>query len=75
MRKAIPALRAEGEAPTKAEDDADFKRRWIAFGMSLKAKADGYGIDWRGRSFEKYIAEVSFAETWHETKEEECARM
>lgn len=75
--KTMPASRgsADGGAPSKTQDDKDFLARWIAFGMSLKGRADGYGIEWRGTSFEKYMAEVSFTETWHETKEKECARM
>jgi len=53
----------------KREDDAEFKRRWIAFGMALKAQADGYNIDWRGKSFEKWMSEITFAQVWAESQE------
>lgn len=64
MRRELPDLRSDGEAPTKSQDDAEFKRRWIAFGMSLKGKADGLNIGWRTRSFEEWIAAIGFAEEW-----------
>lgn len=63
MRNTVPA--SPGPAgQDKKKDDADFLSRWIAYGKSLKAKGDGYGIDWRGHSFEQYGAAISFAETW-----------
>jgi len=60
----IPVLLAglalvEVYAVTKAEDDRDFKARWIPFGMRLKARADALGIDWRGLDLENYIAVIS----------------
>lgn len=59
---------------TKQEDDNEFKRRWIAFGMSLKAKADGYGVEWRGKSLEVWMNEITFAEVFAAGKEEKCAK-
>jgi len=53
-----------GDAVTKAEDDRDFKARWIPFGMRLKARADALGIDWRGLDLENYIAVIQAAEKW-----------
>jgi hypothetical protein len=60
------------EAPTKTADDSEFKRRWIAFGMGIKGKADGYGIDWRTMSMEAWFKMITDVEKWHHT-EEKCA--
>lgn len=49
---------------TKAEDDKDFMARWIPYGKRLKAKGDGFGIDWRKMTFEQYEAAIAFAEEW-----------
>jgi len=66
---------AVGEAPTKAQDDKEFLSRWIAYGKSLKAEADGFGIDWRSTSFEKWEGAITFAKVWAESQEEECETM
>jgi hypothetical protein len=55
---------------TKQQDDKEFKARWMAYGMSLKTRGDALGIEWRGKSFEKYEAEVSFYEEWARPKGE-----
>lgn len=47
----------------KKEDDAAFKARWIPYGMALKARGDALGVEWRGKSMEKYEAEICFYET------------
>lgn len=59
----------------KREDDAEFKHRWIAFGMALKNKADGYGVEWRGKSLEVWMNEITFAEVWAKGQEEQCETM
>lgn len=58
---------------TKQEDDKAFKAQWIPFGMWLKAKADSYGIDWRGKNLQTWMHEITDAETWHQT-EDQCVR-
>jgi len=58
---------------TKREDDKEFLARWIAFGMALKNKADGYGVEWRGKPLETWMHEITDAEVWHQT-EEQCTR-
>lgn len=70
--KMIPASRgsADGETPSKAQDDSDFKARWIPFGMALKKKADGYGIDWRSMSMENFFKTLTTIEGWHQ--EDQC---
>lgn len=76
MRKnSVPVASLPGaDAPSRTRDNKDFMARWIPYGMALKAKADGYGIEWRNKSFEQLMSEIVFAETWHES-EDQCARM
>lgn len=66
MRKnAVPVREAlTGASPTKAEDDSDFKARWIPLGMHLKKRGDALGINWREQSFEEYMAAIFTAEKW-----------
>lgn len=54
---------------TRQDPGQDFKARWIAFGMMIKNRADGYGVDWRGKTFEKWLSEITFAEVFAEHKE------
>lgn len=65
------AVAPAGAARLKSEDDREFKARWIKFGMALKGRADGYGIDWRTMSFEKLINAVGFADDFAEYNEGE----
>lgn len=51
----------------KREDDKAFRARWIAFGMMLKGKADGYGLKWQGKDFQTWMHEITDAEVWHQT--------
>ena len=59
----LPAV-AGADAPSKTQDEKDFLARWIPYGKSLKNRAEAYGIDWRGLSFEQYIAAIGAAEKW-----------
>jgi hypothetical protein len=50
---------------TKAELEmarAEFKGRWIAYGMHLFNRAEALGVDWRNMSLEKLPAAIDFAE-------------
>lgn len=68
MRKNVPA--SPGAPRLKSQDDAEFLHRWIAFGKALKAKADGYGIDWARMSFEEWQSAITFAEEWSKGPQE-----
>lgn len=75
-RNSVPVASLPGaDAPSRTKDNKEFMARWIPFGMALKAKADGYGVEWRGKALEKWMAEINFAEVFAESKEDECARM
>lgn len=63
MRNTVPPS-AGADAPSRTQDNKDFMARWIAYGMSLKGKADGFGIEWRGKNFETWMHEVNDAEQW-----------
>lgn len=50
---------------SKAETDRVYKNRLIKFGMIMKAKADGYGIEWEpGERFETFLHRIDNAELW-----------
>lgn len=68
-----PSARAS-RPEDKAQDDRDFKARWIAYGMMLKGKADGYGIKWQGKDFQTWMHEITDAEVWHQM-EDKCVKM
>jgi hypothetical protein len=49
---------------TKQEDDKAFKAQWILFGMHWKKRGDAHGIEWRGKSFDDYRAQIIEKEKW-----------
>lgn len=57
-----PSARASRQKSPMEESKANFLSRWIAYGMALKGKADGYNIDWRGKDFQTWIYEIGDAE-------------
>lgn len=73
MPRNLVAPSARASRPEdKTQDDRDFKGKWIAFGMSLKGRADGYGINWRKMSFEKFISAVEWADDFAGYKQGEA---
>lgn len=64
------AARLKSATTPMQESRANFLSRWIAYGMALKAKADGYGIDWRGKEFQTWIYEIGDADMFAEHKGE-----
>lgn len=72
-KNTVPVASLPGAPRLKADDDREFKRRWFRFGMALKAKADGYDLDWRKMSMEAWFKAITGAEKWHQS-EEECER-
>lgn len=59
-----PSARPSGPQ-SKAEADRVYKNRLIKFGMIMKSKADGYGIEWEpGERFEHFLHRIIDAETW-----------
>jgi hypothetical protein len=62
-RNLVPPQEAFGGAsPAKAQDRAEFMEKWLAYGFHLKNRADAHGVDWRGKTFETWEAEIVFAE-------------
>lgn len=64
-RESVPVASLPGALRTKADSDREFKARLIRFGMAMKAKADGYDIEWKlGERFETWLHRIDLAESW-----------
>lgn len=49
----------------KKDSNAEFKHRLISFGMAMKSKGDGYGIEWeQGERFETWLHRITDAEVF-----------